>query len=327
MLIKKPADIPSREIADQNVYLNRRTFIRAGVLVASTAATAGVFRTLTRTSAPSIQQASLGEIVGPAADAAARGFVTAEPKTPYTVITGYNNFYEFSTSKEAVAGAAEGFVAAPWQVSVEGLCGKPRVFDLDQLARLAPTEERVYRMRCVEGWSMVIPWDGQPLARVLEAVEPLSDAKFVAFQTLLDPAKMPNQSRNVLPWPYIEALRIDEAMNPLTLLATGIYGRKLPPQNGAPVRLVVPWKYGFKGIKSIVKISLVADRPQPTWNIANPIEYGFYANVNPNVPNPRYSQATERRLPNGDSRATLMFNGYADQVASLYSRMDLTVNY
>jgi sulfoxide reductase catalytic subunit YedY len=327
MLIKKPADIPAREITDQSVYLNRRTFLRAGVLVASTAATAGIYRTLTRASVPRVDQVALGNVVGPAADALSKGFFTAEPKTPYEVITGYNNYYEFSTNKEAVAGAAEGFVSTPWSVAVEGLCAKPKVFDLDDLVKLAPTEERVYRMRCVEGWSMVIPWDGLQLSKLLDAVEPSGNAKFVAFETLMDPRRMPNQNHNVLAWPYIEGLRMDEAMNPLTLLATGIYGKKLPPQDGAPIRLVVPWKYGFKGIKSIVKIKLLADQPQTTWNIANPIEYGFYANVNPSVPNPRYSQATERRLPTAETRPTLMFNGYADQVASLYAGLDLRANY
>jgi sulfoxide reductase catalytic subunit YedY len=301
--------------------------MRAGILAASTVATAGVYRALTRNSVVNVQQALLGNVMAPAVNAVAMGFTTTEPKTAYQVITGYNNFYEFSLGKEAVATEAAGFVTNPWQVSIEGLCAKPKVYDLDDLVKLAPTEERIYRMRCVEGWSMVIPWDGIPLAKVLAAVEPTGNAKYVAFETLLDPKRMPNQKGHVLPWPYVEGLRMDEAMNPLTLLATGLYGHKLPPQDGAPIRLVVPWKYGFKGIKSIVKIKLVAEQPQTTWNIANPVEYGFYANVNPNVPDPRYSQATERRLPYSDQRPTLMFNGYSDQVASLYSGMDLRANF
>src|ERR1700722_4662492 len=207
MLIKKPADIPSHEVTDQIVYLNRRTFMRVGILAASTAATAGVYRGLTRSSVSPVEQASLGNIAGPTTNAVAMGFSTTEPKTPYDVITGYNNFYEFSTTKEDVAGAAEGFVSSPWQVAVEGLCLKPRVFDIDDLIKLAPTEERVYRMRCVEAWSMVIPWDGLPLAKLLETVQPTSAAKYVAFETLFDPKRMPNQSMGVLPWPYVEGLR------------------------------------------------------------------------------------------------------------------------
>ena len=232
----------------------------------------------------------------PPAMAQSHGFYTSETPTSVEAITHYNNFYEFSTDKEAVAEAAARFVARPWTIAVEGLVKKPRVFDLDQLLRLSPAEERIYRMRCVEGWSMVIPWNGFSLSRLLDAVEPLSGARFVAFQTLLDPSPMPNQRREVLEWPYLEGLRIDEAMHPLTLLATGLYGRALAPQNGAPLRLVVPWKYGFKGIKSIVKIKLVDKRPKTTWNAYAPGEYGFYANVNPTIDHPRWSQASERRI-------------------------------
>jgi sulfoxide reductase catalytic subunit YedY len=226
-----------------------------------------------------------------------------------------------------VAQAAAGFTAGEWRVSVEGLAGKPRVFGLDDLLKIAPAEERVYRMRCVEAWSMVIPWAGFSLSKLLAKVEPLSGAKYVAFQTLLDPVRMPNQKTDVLKWPYVEGLRMDEAVHPLAILATGIYGKALPPQDGAPVRLVTPWKYGFKGIKSIVKISLLAERPRTTWGEYGPNEYGFYANVNPQVDHPRWSQATEQRIGETGRRATLMFNGYEKQVAPLYAGMDLRANF
>jgi sulfoxide reductase catalytic subunit YedY len=250
-----------------------------------------------------------------------------EPQTPFDDITHYNNFYEFSTDKESVAPAAANFDTTGWQVSVEGLVQKPKVFDLGDLLKLSPPEERIYRMRCVEAWSMVIPWVGFSLSKLLDAVQPLSNAKYVAFQTLLDPTRMPGQQNHVLDWPYVEGLRMDEAMHPLTILASGIYGRALPPQDGAPIRLVVPWKYGFKGIKSIVKIKLVADQPPTTWNIAAPNEYGFYANVNPKVDHPRWSQATEQRIGESGRRPTLPFNGYADQVAHLYAGLDLRANF
>jgi sulfoxide reductase catalytic subunit YedY len=247
--------------------------------------------------------------------------------TSYKDITNYNNFYEFSTDKEAVASAAAGFVTRPWTIEVGGLVGKPRTFDIDDLLRLSPPQERVYRMRCVEAWSMVIPWDGFSLSKLLDAVEPTSHARYVAFQTLMDPSRFPNQRPGVLDWPYVEGLRMDEAMHPLTLLATGIYGRELPAQDGAPVRLVVPWKYGFKGIKSIVKITLTETMPPSTWNLTAPNEYGFFANVNPNVDHPRWSQATEQRIGESGRRPTLMFNGYAEQVAALYAGMDLRRNF
>lgn len=223
-----------------------------------------------------------------------------------------------------MARAAKGFQTNPWTVSVEGLVNKPTTFGLEELLKF-PQEERIYRLRCVERWSMVIPWVGFPLAKLLEKVEPTSQAKYVAFQTLFDPKRMPNQNTGVLDWPYVEGLRLDEAMHPLTILATGLYGETLPPQDGAPIRLVVPWKYGFKSIKSIVKISLVADMPPTTWNIQGPDEYGFYSNVNPNVAHRRWSQAEEHRIGSGSftARPTLLFNGYADQVAHLYAGMDL----
>ncbi|HEU4391899.1 MAG TPA: protein-methionine-sulfoxide reductase catalytic subunit MsrP, partial [Blastocatellia bacterium] len=254
-----------------------------------------------------------------------KAFVTPEGEkvTPFENITHYNNFYEFSTSKEGVAGRAKNFVTRPWTVEVEGLVQKPKVFDIDDILKLSPAEDRVYRHRCVEGWSMVIPWLGFPLARLLKEVEPTSEAKYVEFVTLLDPSRMPNQNTSVLDWPYVEGLRMDEALHPLTILAVGIYGEMLLPQNGAPLRLVVPWKYGFKGIKSMVKIRLREDQPTSTWTAASPDEYGFYSNVNPEVDHPRWSQATERRIGEFGRRATLMFNGYGDQVAQLYSGMDL----
>jgi methionine sulfoxide reductase catalytic subunit len=321
----------SDEITDEGLYLNRRNFLRAGVLAASVSATGWVYRKLNPVAPKAGAFAPIGDIAIPAATtrpggASTAGFATSEALTSFEDITHYNNFYEFSFEKEAVAEAAAGFVSRPWQVAVGGLCSKPATFDIDDLLKIARIEERVYRMRCVEAWSMVIPWDGFSLSKVLEHVQPLSSAKYVGFQSLLDPGRFPNQSGDGLPWPYVEGLRMDEAMHPLTILASGIYGKQLPPQDGAPVRLVVPWKYGFKGIKSIVKITLQADMPSTTWNIVAPDEYGFYANVNPNVDHPRWSQATERRIGVGE-RPTLMFNGYADEVGYLYAGMDLRKNF
>lgn len=320
--------IPSSEITPWPVYLNRRAFMNGGLAAASVVATGWVYRRLNGVEKAAVETPEL-KTVSPApagASAIADGFRTDEAKTSLENISNYNNFYEFTTSKEGVASAAAGFVTKPWQVKVGGLVHKPRVFDLDELKKLSPPEDRVYRMRCVEGWSMVIPWIGFPLSKLLERVEPRGDAKYVAFQTLLDPKRMPGQKEDVLPWPYVEGLRIDEAMHPLTILAIGLYGHELPAQNGAPIRLVVPWKYGFKGIKSIVKISLTAKQPLTTWNESAPHEYGFYSNVNPQVDHPRWSQATEQRIGEG-RRPTLMFNGYADQVAHLYAGMDLRVNF
>lgn len=320
----------SSEVTDEKVYLNRRTFMRAGVLAATTVATGYVYRRLNSVPSGGELPPELAADVGPptrAADGNDSGFVTGEKRTPIEDVTHYNNFYEFSTDKGGVAEAAAGFVARPWTVRVEGLVGKPRTFDLDELLRIAPPEERVYRMRCVEGWSMVIPWNGFSLSKLLDRVEPRSSAKYVAFETLLDPKRMPNQAERLLNWPYVEGLRMDEAMHPLAILASGLYGRQLAPQNGAPLRLVVPWKYGFKGIKSIVRISLTDKEPPATWNAFAPNEYGFYANVNPAVDHPRWSQATEQRLGESGRRKTLPFNGYAEQVAGLYAGMDLTVNY
>jgi sulfoxide reductase catalytic subunit YedY len=322
MLLKKPDDVKGSEITPESTYLNRRMFIRGGVLAASVIATGGFYRALT----------SKGTRQVPAPPPPTSTFprtaeVPGEALTSYQSITNYNNYYEFATDKEGVAYYAEGFVTRPWTLEVGGLVAKPRTFDLDELARLFPLEERVYRFRCVEAWSMVIPWLGFPLAKLLSLVEPQSTASYVAFQTLYDPKRMRNQRTSVLDWPYVEGLRLDEAMHPLTLIATGLYGRDIPPQNGAPLRLVVPWKYGFKSIKSIVKITLVDRVPPTTWNIANPSEYGFYSNVNPGVPHPRWSQATERRIGETGRRATLLFNGYADQVGELYSGLDLERNF
>ena len=328
MLIRKPADIKSSEITGQKDYLNRRLFMRGAVLAGSVAATGLVYRKLNPPPAVVEERPRIAGLVTPPSDEAIRsGFKVDEALTSFEDITNYNNFYEFSTEKRSVASAARGFVTRPWTVEVGGLVNKPRTFDLDDLAKLAPPEERVYRHRCVEGWSMVIPWVGFPLAALLKQVEPLSSARYVAFQTLHDPKRMPNQNTGVLDWPYVEGLRLDEALNPLTILATGLYGGTMPPQDGAPIRLVVPWKYGFKGIKSVVKITLVDEQPPTTWNIQSPNEYGFYSNVNPGVDHPRWSQRTEHRIGEFTSRNTLLFNGYADQVAYLYEGMDLKVYY
>ena len=251
----------------------------------------------------------------------------ADTPTPYESVTGYNNFYEFTTDKEGVKELAQDFHTTPWTVSVEGEVKRPKRYDLAELLRGIAVEDRTYRHRCVEAWSMVVPWNGIPLATLIRRLEPTSKARFVEFTTLQDPAQMPGQRRGILQWPYVEALRMDEAMNPLALLVTGVYGRPVPPQNGAPLRLVVPWKYGFKGAKSIVRIRFIERQPMTTWALTAPDEYGFYANVNPAVDHPRWSQASERRIGTFGRRPTLPFNGYGAQVASLYSGMDLRVNF
>jgi methionine sulfoxide reductase catalytic subunit len=328
MLIKKQADIRSSEITDQKVYLNRRLFMRGAVLAGSVAATGLLYRKLNPPAAVVEERPRIANLVTPPSDEAIRhGFKVNEAQTSFEDITNYNNFYEFSTEKRSVASEAHGFITRPWTVEVGGLVNKPKTFDLDDMLKLVLQEERIYRHRCVEGWSMVIPWVGFPLATLLKQVEPLSSASYVAFQTLLDPKRMPNQRTGVLDWPYVEGLRLDEAMNPLAILATGLYGGTMPPQDGAPIRLVVPWKYGFKSIKSIVKITLVDSEPTTTWNREWPEAYGFYSNVNPNVPHPRYSQKMEHRIGEYTSRNTLLFNGYADQVGYLYEGMDLKANY
>jgi sulfoxide reductase catalytic subunit YedY len=326
--VKELKQIPSGEITDPAVYFSRRRFMQAGIVAASALATGLIYRRLNRMGTGAIKSSVLSGLIKPlGTPAEAAGFLATDKATSFQDITHYNNFYEFSTDKEMVVEAAAKFETTDWKVSVEGLVHNPRIFDLDDLLRISPPEERVYRMRCVEGWSMVIPWAGFPLFKLLDRVQPLGDAKYVAFETLLDSKRMPGQRSDVLDWPYVEGLRMDEAMHPLTLLASGIYGRALPPQDGAPIRLVIPWKYGFKGIKSIVKIKLVATQPPTTWSMQGPREYGFYANVNPQVDHPRWSQATEQRIGESSRRATLMFNGYAEQVASLYSGMDLRANF
>ncbi|MGD1029586.1 MAG: protein-methionine-sulfoxide reductase catalytic subunit MsrP [Opitutaceae bacterium] len=325
--MKEPNEIPPGEITPAAAYFNRRTFMKAGLVAATTVATGLVYRRLNHVGTSTVDTAELEGLRTSSAADASTGFHAADAQTPFKDITHYNNFYEFSTDKEAVADASASFSTQGWQVSVEGLVRRPRVYGIDDLLKISPPEERVYRMRCVEGWSMVIPWAGYSLSKLLARVEPLSGARYVAFESLLDPKRMPGQNADVLPWPYVEGLRMDEAMHPLTLLASGIYGRLLPPQDGAPIRLVTPWKYGFKGIKSIVKITLVADQPPTTWNTAAPNEYGFYANVNPTVDHPRWSQATEQRIGETGRRPTLMFNGYAEQVASMYAGMDLRANH
>ena len=326
--MKDANKIAGSEITPPAVYFNRRNFIRAGILAASAAATGVVYRKLNRVATGEIKTAQLeGVISASAATNAVPGFRVDEAETSLEDISHYNNFYEFSTDKEGVASAAADFDTKGWRVSVEGLVNKPQVFDLDDLLKISPPEERIYRMRCVEGWSMVIPWAGFSLSKLLDVVEPASGAKFVAFETLLDPRRMPGQRSDVLNWPYVEGLRMDEAMHPLTLLASGIYGRALPPQDGAPIRLVTPWKYGFKGSKSIVKIKLVATQPRTTWSEYASNEYGFYANVNPHVDHPRWSQATEQRIGESGRRPTLMFNGYEEQVGHLYAGMDLRKNF
>ncbi|HTW93256.1 MAG TPA: protein-methionine-sulfoxide reductase catalytic subunit MsrP [Tepidisphaeraceae bacterium] len=328
MRIGKPGDIPPDQITPWQTYINRRTFIRGGILLGTAAATGWIYRKLNAPPAPLAYTPTLPKVVASSVQSIGRALNISDAQTPYDQATTYNNYYEFSEDKGAVAGAAANFVAGPWTVDVGGLVSKPKKFDLGDLLKISPPEERVYRMRCVEAWSMVIPWDCFSLSKLLDRVRPLSAAKYVAFQTLYDPNRMPGQNDAVLQWPYVEGLRMDEAMHPLTILASGIYGRQLPPQDGAPIRLVVPWKYGFKGIKAIVKITLVAEQPPTTWNLANPPAYGFYANVNPDVARP-WDQSTERRIDaSGEHEiATQMFNGYADQVGWMYAGMDLSQNY
>ncbi len=318
------------EVTPPELYFNRRLWLKGAAAVGSVAATAGIYRYFN----PLPHDVGEGEALGVAVDGSlseaerlSRGFTIDEPKTPFEAIVTYNNFYEFTTDKTAVARKAEGFDTSGWSVEVEGLVENSRTFSIDEIMQLADVEERVYRLRCVEAWSMVVPWNGVPLAALLEAVRPTAEAKYVAMQTLLDPTRMPGQKTAVLDWPYVEGLRLDEARHPLTLLALGLYGKKLPPQDGAPIRLVTPWKYGFKSIKSIVKITLTADQPPTSWSRYAPSEYGFYANVNPAVDHPRWSQATEQRIGEAGRRETLPFNGYANQVASLYEGLDLAVNF
>ena len=315
MFIGKPSGIKSSEITPHDVYLKRREFLLGAVA-------AGLIPSFVSTSAAA---AALQTVKGP--------YATDEKATLLGEITSYNNFYEFGTDKSDPAANAHTLTTKPWTIKVDGLAGKPADYQLEDILKTITLEERVYRMRCVEGWSMVIPWVGFPLAELLKRIEPEGSAKYVAFETLKRPAEMPGQ-RGILQslsWPYVEGLRLDEAMHPLTLLAVGLYGETLPNQNGAPIRLVVPWKYGFKSIKSVVRITLTEKKPATTWNLQNAGEYGFYSNVNPEVDHPRWTQASERRIGEGGlfakRRPTLMFNGYADQVASLYAGQDLKKDF
>jgi sulfoxide reductase catalytic subunit YedY len=322
--VKEPNKILASEVTPAATYFNRRKFIQAGVLAAGAVVTGVAYRELNPVGHGKVKTTEIAGVTKTtAAPGDASGFHVNEPSTLFDDITHYNNFYEFSTDKEGVASAAEGFNTKGWTVSVEGLVKKPQTFGIDDLLKISPPEERIYRMRCVEGWSMVIPWVGYSLSKLLDVVQPMDAAKYVAFETLFDTERMPGQKTRVLDWPYVEGLRLDEAMHPLTILASGIYGKSLPPQDGAPMRLVIPWKYGFKGIKSIVKIKLVDTQPQTTWSEYAPKEYGFYANVNPKVDHPRWSQATEQRIGESGRRPTLMFNGYEEQVGHLYAGMDL----
>ncbi len=317
MIFKSRDPFKSSEITPREVYLNRRKFL-AGAVAAGAAFSV---RALAGFEEAARGATRLQYVQSPLST---RG----EQLTPLKDVTGYNNFYEFGTEKEDPARYAGTLKPSPWTVSIEGEVAKPGKYDVDRILKTHPSlEERVYRMRCVEGWSMVIPWIGIPLNSLIRSVEPTSKARYVAFETLLDMSRMPGQRRSVLQWPYVEGLRMDEAMHPLTLLSVGLYGEVLPNQNGAPIRLVVPWKYGFKSIKSIVKIHFVRNQPPTTWNLSAPSEYGFYSNVNPEVDHPRWSQAKERRIGEFFKRSTLMFNGYADQVASLYSGLDLRKNF
>ena len=309
-------DLPASAITPRATFESRREFVRGA---AALALTGGLWAPLGRAFANDAEPPTRERLAG----VRKSGYKLVDALTPYEDVTTYNNFYEFGTDKADPARNAHRLRTRPWVVQVDGECARPRSFDIDDILRLAPLEERVYRMRCVEGWSMVIPWVGYPLARLLKAVEPNSRAKFVEFSTQADPATMPGLRSRVLAWPYTEGLRIDEAMHPLTLLTVGLYGEVLPKQNGAPVRIVVPWKYGFKSAKSIVRIRLVEAMPITAWNRAQPSEYGFYSNVNPEVDHPRWSQAKERRIGEFRKRDTLMFNGYGEEVASLYSGMDL----
>ena len=309
MHILKPTDIRASEITPEAVYRQRRIFLRdAGLLALAGALPAALHATNAHSALPPYRKSPLGGEIMP---------------NTWEEITTYNNFYEFGTDKSDPAKHAQTLRPRPWVVSVEGECLKPRAWDIDALLKRFPLEERIYRLRCVEGWSMVIPWLGFPLASLIKDAQPTGNAKYVEFTTLHDPKRMPGQRWSVLDWPYVEGLRIDEATHPLALMVAGLYGRDLPNQNGAPLRLAVPWKYGFKSAKSIVRIRFVEKQPLTAWMAASPREYGFYANVNPDVDHPRWSQAKERRIGEFFKHPTLMFNGYGDQVATLYGGMDL----
>ncbi|HEX2996074.1 MAG TPA: protein-methionine-sulfoxide reductase catalytic subunit MsrP [Anaerolineales bacterium] len=313
---KRPK-IPSSEITPEEVYLNRRRFLQAMGIVGAGALLAACGVRSTASPTPESTQPVASGLTDDLGDSA----------NSYDEITNYNNYYEFTTMKEGVAPASANFKTSPWTVEVGGLVNKPRTFGVEDLQKMFTLEERIYRLRCVEAWSMVIPWQGFPLSQLLNEVEPMASAKYVGFVTVTSPDEMPGQKEIFYPWPYTEGLRLDEAQHDLTILATGLYGKTLPPQNGAPLRLVVPWKYGFKSIKAIVKIDLLEKEPTTFWSSIAPDEYGFYANVNPNVSHPRWSQASERRIGEVGRRKTLPFNGYAEEVASLYAGMDLAKYY
>lgn len=341
-MVRSSKPIDPSEITPEDVYVRRREFLRDAGLFAATSAVFGGGLVALTGSGKRAKVASLAETpdlavsVAPPASAApaapdssamAKSFVTDEIKTPYEDVTTFNNFYELGLDKEDPAKNANSLKPRPWTVNFEGEIKKPQTVDIDALLKWFTMEERIYRLRCVERWSMVIPWLGFPLRDLLKKLEPTSRAKYVAFTTLLDANQLPGQLSDVLEWPYVEGLRIDEAMHPLTMLAVGLYGKTLPNQNGAPLRLVVPWKYGFKSIKSIVRIALVEKEPPTSWNKAAAREYGFYANVNPKVDHPRWSQALELRIGDKEKRPTLMFNGYEEEVASLYDGMNLRTYY
>jgi sulfoxide reductase catalytic subunit YedY len=316
MHIRRAPDVKSSEITPESLYLNRRQWLAAAGALGAIALAP---RVVDAFGVSQQQRPSLGKPYGLQPD---------DEVTDLEDVTGFNNFYEFGTAKDDPKANSGMFNPKPWTIRVEGFVKKPADYQLEDFVKPYKLEDRIYRMRCVEGWSMVIPWRGFQLSELLKRVEPTSQAKFVAFETLYDPRRMSGQRFSVLEWPYLEGLRLDEAMNPLTLMVTGLYGKdNLPNQNGAPIRLVVPWKYGFKGIKSIVKIRLVDKMPKTAWNVAAPEEYGFYSNVNPEVDHPRWSQATERRIGEFARKKTLMFNGYTEQVGSMYAGMDLRKNY
>ncbi|MFZ1916783.1 MAG: protein-methionine-sulfoxide reductase catalytic subunit MsrP [Terriglobales bacterium] len=319
MLIKKPADIPSSEITPRQTYLNRRRFLAGAALAGATAAASVFFHDLADPPLTVHANAKIDSLQK-------SSFSTTEKETPYKDVTNYNNFYEFSTDKYEPAALAKDFKTRPWTVTIDGLVKKKQVLDVDAIIKFGAPEERIYRHRCVEGWSIVVPWVGFSLSELIKRADPLPSAKFVEFTTLYDPKQMPGQRVDVLKWPYVEGLRMDEAMHPLALLCFGMYGETLPNQDGAPLRVVVPWKYGFKSAKSIVRVQFTDKQPLNSWQISAPNEYGFYSNVNPHVDHPRWSQAKERRLGEFFKRPTLMFNGY-DQVANLYAGMDLKKNF
>jgi sulfoxide reductase catalytic subunit YedY len=315
MLIKKADEVKPSEITDEKLYYNRREFIKMASAVLGIAVNSIIPPIILASQENQWKRGPKGP------------YDTDEELTPYQAVTTYNNFYEFGTDKDDPYLNSKNFKPQPWTVKIEGEVKKPATYNLEDILKPVKLEDRIYRMRCVEGWSMVIPWLGFPLADLIKRVEPTSKAKFVKFTTVYRPEEMSGQKRRVLDWPYIEGLRMDEAMHPLTILVVGLYGKQIPNQNGAPLRLIVPWKYGFKGIKSIIKIEFIEYQPPTTWSLYAPNEYGFYSNVNPEVDHPRWSQKTERRIGEFLKRKTLMFNGYTEHVAHLYSGMDLGKYY